>query len=141
MLDHKWCMEIFYLCIWIGERFVPSGCRRLALLPSKSWFCMEKEYSLLAPATKHKSRFSCRGICTLIMSCTLLTSATGRQLDSWMFVEIISANRRPPPSLPLPTLPDLYCVQLLSFVFLLGIYPGQSCKIRLLQWKVRRMLF
>ena len=36
-----------------------------------------------------KSWFSCLGVCTLMMGGTLLASATGRQFDSWVFVEII----------------------------------------------------
>ena len=60
----------------------------LCFLPNRGF--VRKKGTVCWPLPQDsKSRFSCRGVCTLMMGGTVLTSATGRQFDSWVFVEII----------------------------------------------------
>ena len=77
----KTCSTSFQIVVSYGKRVrFPGPCHRTANL---GFVCA---YS--------KSRFSFRGVCTLMMGGTLLTSATGRQFDSWVFVEIIQMGSR-----------------------------------------------
>ena len=65
----------------------------LCFLPNRGF--VRKKGTVCWPLPQDsKSRFSCRGVCTLMMGGTLLTSATGRQFDSWVFVEIIQMGSR-----------------------------------------------